>query len=383
MQERKTITILIFFAIVLFTAVFLTAAVIRLQEQKSVNMRALSVNAGDQSAPFDFLSAAGQQKESSKNNRHESSTPETSRTKRAGGTIKATKYSGNLSHQFDLSSASGLRQNKRSASASEKHEAICLTLPADVRRQIDEADEQILQRSLDLAVQQRTEAEMLTPQTGLAAAAVEAEAPAPVPTPEPAPALTPETQPSESIQPNPSMEQPSEQSPEAWQNQGQGNSSLANVLNAAFSAPGSTSAAEANFQIVAGLLQRNGNANYLSFNDNGDGTITVDGSIFAVSQVYNWNSTCYDGYECAKLSDFAYGDCNPTASGILAQRGLIACNDLPMGAVVFVEDYGLAVVADRHGMGSGFIDLAYDAHEIENGMGLATARRNVYLISTP
>ena len=392
MQERKTLTILIFSAIVLFTAVFLTAAVIRLQEKQSVSMRALSVNAGNPSAPFDFLSAAGQEKESAQNHRRESSATAISRTERAAGTIKATKYSGNLSHQFDLSLASGLRQNKRSASESKKKEAVRLTLPADVRRQIDEADEEILQRALDLAVLQYTEAEIPTPQTGLAAAAadnvelapVPTPEPAPEPTPEPTPAPTPEAQLPESVQPSPfAAQQPLGQDPADWQNQGQGNAYLANVINSSFSTPGSTAAAEANFQIVASLLQRNGNANYLSFNDNGDGTITVDGSVLAVSQVYNWNSTCYDGYECAKLSDFAYGDCNPTASGILAQRGLIACNDLPMGAVVFVEDYGLAVVADRHVMGSGFIDLSYDAHEIENGIGLATARRNVYLISIP
>lgn len=388
MQERKTLTILIFFAIVLFTAVFLTAAVIRLQEKQSVSMRALSVNAGNPSASFDFLSAAGQEKESAQNHRHESSAPAISRTERAAGTIKATKYSGNLSRQFDLSLASGLRQNKRSASESKKKEAVRLTLPADVRRQIDEADEEILQRALDLAVLQYTEAEIPTPQTGLAAAAADnvelAPTPTPEPAPEPTPEPTPEAQPPESVQPSPfTAQQPLGQGPADWQNQGQSNAYLANVINSSFSTPGSTAAAEANFQIVASLLQRNGNANYLSFNDNGDGTITVDGSVLAVSQVYNWNSTCYDGYECAKLSDFAYGDCNPTASGILAQRGLIACNDLPMGAVVFVEDYGLAVVADRHGMGSGFIDLSYDAHEIENGMGLATARRNVYLISIP
>ena len=150
-------------------------------------------------------------------------------------------------------------------------------------------------------------------------------------------------------------------------------------------ADNSAASTEANLNIIKSLMQRNGPSNYLSFTDNGDGTITVDGVTVAVSAPYSAKTTSYDGYECAKLVDFQYGDCNPCATGILAQRGIVADHfeGLPFGTVLFIEDYGFAVVGDRHGMGPGLLDLSFDAHEIENGVFLHTAQRTYYIVSVP
>lgn len=157
------------------------------------------------------------------------------------------------------------------------------------------------------------------------------------------------------------------------------------VQSLGFSAPGSIAATEANLSIVKSLMNINGSQHYVNYVDNGDGTITVDGVTLAYSSVSSMKITSYDGYECAKLSGFAYGDCNPTATGILAQRGIVAAafDDLPFGTVVFIEDYGIAVVGDRHGMGPGLIDVSMDPREIEAGIYVTTGNRNVYIISAP
>lgn len=152
-----------------------------------------------------------------------------------------------------------------------------------------------------------------------------------------------------------------------------------------FVSPGSNAAAETNFYAVASLLNRNGAQNYLSFDDNRNGTITVDGVTFAVaSGPIDFSTTSYDGYECYKLypDPGAVNECNRTASGLLAQRGIVAAcqGGYPMGTVLFIEGYGLAVVGDRHGMGSDFLDLAFDAREISQGVYLATGNRSVYVL---
>ncbi|MDO5015681.1 MAG: G5 domain-containing protein [Eubacteriales bacterium] len=161
-----------------------------------------------------------------------------------------------------------------------------------------------------------------------------------------------------------------------------------------FSSPGSTAAAVNNYAIIASLLNYNGALTYSSFNDNGDGTITVDGVTFAVSSgPTSYFTTYYDGYECAKVTDFQYAVtapngymCNKTASGILAARGVISTSQsggLPFGTVVFIEGYGLGVVGDYGGFGAGMLDMSLDAGEIESGISLSSINRNVYIISTP
>lgn len=144
---------------------------------------------------------------------------------------------------------------------------------------------------------------------------------------------------------------------------------------------GGPAAAEANFQLIAGLI---GCGDSASVNGN---SLTIAGMTFAISETRRYATTSYDGYECARWSGFRYGDCNPTASGILAQRGIVAVSpqdNLPMGTVVYVEGYGLAVVADITGMGPDLIDLCFDPHDCENGLALPAADAcTVYVLTTP
>lgn len=154
------------------------------------------------------------------------------------------------------------------------------------------------------------------------------------------------------------------------------------VTTLSLTAPGSTASAEANYAVVASLNSVNGPFNYFDFEDNGDGTILVDGVVYSARSLGAFKTTCYDGYECAKVSGFAYGDVNVTASGMIPRRGMVASSSqFPMGTVLFIENYGFAVVADRHGMGDQFLDLAMDPYEISQGVYLPTANRRVYVLS--
>lgn len=154
----------------------------------------------------------------------------------------------------------------------------------------------------------------------------------------------------------------------------------------------------ANFNSIKDLLIKNGNANYLNFQDNKDGTITVDGKTFKYIEQEKRVITMYDGLECCIQA----GCHNPpinhsTASGISAQRGLVASygfrsngkfigTALPLGTILFIEGYGLAVVADVHGVhrDPDLLDACYDAGEIRSGAvtwGKRTKR--VYIIELP
>jgi 3D (Asp-Asp-Asp) domain-containing protein len=151
------------------------------------------------------------------------------------------------------------------------------------------------------------------------------------------------------------------------------------------------------FESIKPLLIKNGRLNYESFNDNGDGTITVDGKTFSYLSSSTRRTTMYDGLEVCIHS----GCHNPprnhnTSSGIPAQRGLVATGfkrvdgkiypNLPMGTIVFVEGYGLGVVADLHGISSNqeLIDLSYDPGETVNGsITLWTGNRKTYILSMP
>ncbi|MFA5585642.1 MAG: SH3 domain-containing protein [Saccharofermentanales bacterium] len=159
--------------------------------------------------------------------------------------------------------------------------------------------------------------------------------------------------------------------------------------------------AKANFNIIknAGLVNKevssNINRHYQSFQDNGDGTITVDGLTVGYIDKYGSRyATHYDGLEvCRQQIKARGGKCrlghttptnHPTGSGIPAQRGLVAVGEVdvyyyPRGTVLFVVDYGFAVVADRSG---GNFDLCYDADEC----GILTRSNRVsgiYVIARP
>ncbi len=140
--------------------------------------------------------------------------------------------------------------------------------------------------------------------------------------------------------------------------------------------------ARANFQIIkdAGLVNKeissSINRHYENFTDNGDDTITVDGVTFSYIDKYgSRRATHYDGVEvCRYQIKVRGGKCSKghteptnhnTGSGIPAQRGLVAVGAgeidiFPRGTVLFIQGYGVAVVADRSG---GNLDLCYDPDE--------------------
>lgn len=152
-----------------------------------------------------------------------------------------------------------------------------------------------------------------------------------------------------------------------------------------FAAPGSNSAAWTNLEKISGLITPMGNLNYYNFSDNGDGTITVDGYTFTYNSVSTRRITGYDGLECC----LQWGCHNPpinhnTMSGIPAQRGLAAAafGGLPMGTVIFVEGYGMAVIADRHGVGGELIDVCFSPGDLRAGIAdPGLTRRNVYVLN--
>ena len=159
-----------------------------------------------------------------------------------------------------------------------------------------------------------------------------------------------------------------------------------------------SSVVKAEFAKIQNKIKKNGNAHYKNFQDNGDGSITVDGTTYSYIQKDQRVITMYDGLECC-LQDGCH---NPpinhnTASGISAQRGLVAAygyrnngkfvgTALPLGTILFIEGYGLAVVADVHGAhwNPSLLDACFDAGEIRNGKVTWGKRtKSVYIISLP
>ncbi|MDD2534906.1 MAG: G5 domain-containing protein [Eubacteriales bacterium] len=151
------------------------------------------------------------------------------------------------------------------------------------------------------------------------------------------------------------------------------------------------------FDQIKPLLKPNGRLNYNSFTDNGDGTLTVDGKSFSYTSVMRRRITMFDGLEVCIHA----GDHNPpinhnTSSGVPAQRGLVATYGnridgkvyptLPMGTIVFIENYGLGVIADIHGVSSNkdLLDACYDPGELMSGaFPVFSAYRDTYIIYTP
>lgn len=150
------------------------------------------------------------------------------------------------------------------------------------------------------------------------------------------------------------------------------------------------------FDQIKPLLIENGRQNYETFSDNGDGTITVDGKTFVYESVSKRRITSYDGLEvCIHMGDHSPAINHNTFSGIPAQRGLVATYGkridgkiyptLPMGTVVFIEGYGLGVIADFHAVHSNhdLLDACFDPGETLSGQALPTANRTAYILSFP
>ncbi len=159
-----------------------------------------------------------------------------------------------------------------------------------------------------------------------------------------------------------------------------------------------SSVVKAEFAKIKDKIKRNGNAHYKNFKDNGDGSITVDGTSYSYIQKDKRVITMYDGLECC-LQDGCHSPAinHNTASGISAQRGLVAAygyrvngkfagTALPLGTTLFIEGYGLAVVADVHGAhwNPSLLDACFDAGEIRSGKVTWGKRtKAVYIISLP
>lgn len=151
------------------------------------------------------------------------------------------------------------------------------------------------------------------------------------------------------------------------------------------------------FDQIKPLLKPNGRLNYNAFSDNGDGTLTVDGKTFSYSSVMRRRITMFDGLEvCVHAGDHNPPKNHNTSSGVPAQRGLVATYGkridgklyptLPMGTIVFIENYGLGVVADIHGVGSNpdLLDACYDPGELMSGaFPVFSTYRDTYIIYTP
>ena len=150
---------------------------------------------------------------------------------------------------------------------------------------------------------------------------------------------------------------------------------------------------------ISGLLHADGNRTYAAFRDNSNGTLTVDGHTFKYTAMKKRTVTMYDGLDCCLQKGCHSPAVNHnTLSGVAAQRGLVATYGiksgsgsyisslLPMGTIVFIEGYGLGVVADVHGVKSNpdLIDACFDAGEIRAGVasfGRMYAR--VYILDVP
>ncbi len=155
-------------------------------------------------------------------------------------------------------------------------------------------------------------------------------------------------------------------------------------------------AARSTFNKIRGTLIRNGSKCYNSFSVSGS-TLTVDGRSYAITDRGSRTVTTYDGLEvCQNRGDHSPAINHNTASGIPAQRGLVATfayrsgdkvtgTALPFGALVFIEGYGLGVVADIHGSrtNTGMLDMCYDAGELGNGVNGGKWTRTVYVLKTP
>ena len=169
------------------------------------------------------------------------------------------------------------------------------------------------------------------------------------------------------------------------------------IVIAPYNSRTASQAAASAFNKIKGTLLRNGSVSYNRFSVNGS-TLTVDGRNYSITDRGSRTITVYDGLEvCQNAGDHSPAINHNTASGIPAQRGLVATfayrsgdkvtgTALPFGTLVFVEDYGLAVVADIHGSrtNTGMLDACYDAGELASGrVRVGKWTRSVYVLKTP
>lgn len=150
-----------------------------------------------------------------------------------------------------------------------------------------------------------------------------------------------------------------------------------------FVAAGSNQAAYTNHALIAGLLKANGNASYNSYTVNDNNTITVDGVTFAYDYTTVSTITGYDGLE---LNSYT------TASGMRTTRGIVATvfpkfGGYPFGTVLFIDGFGLVVVADYNGMGevdASWLDVCfYDGETIDGRANPGRTTKTVYVLSMP
>lgn len=164
---------------------------------------------------------------------------------------------------------------------------------------------------------------------------------------------------------------------------------------------GQNAMVRANLELLKnnGLINKAGspsiNRHYASFEENDDGTITVDGMTFSYLEKYGTRyATHYDGLTvCAHQIATNGGRCrlghttatnHNTGSGVPAQRGLVAVGSqdvsiYPRGTVLFIRGYGMAVVGDRS---AGNLDLCYDAGESAY-LTRSNSVSAIYVISRP
>ncbi len=153
-----------------------------------------------------------------------------------------------------------------------------------------------------------------------------------------------------------------------------------------------------NLNAIKSSFNNNGQRTYGGYADNGDGTITVDGQTYTYQDKQTRTVTMYDGLEvCMQQGCHSPAINHNTFSGVPAQRGIVATygyksggrytgSNLPLGSVLFIEGYGLAVVGDIHGVSSNpnLLDLSYDPGEIRAGTArVGRESRAVYILSTP
>ncbi len=153
-----------------------------------------------------------------------------------------------------------------------------------------------------------------------------------------------------------------------------------------------------NFNSIKSKLTNNGQQTYANYSDNGDGTITIDGQTYSYEDKQTRTVTMYDGLEvCMQQGCHTPAINHNTYSGVPAQRGIVATygyksngrytgSNLPLGTVLFIQGYGLAVVGDIHGVHSNpnLLDLSYDPGEIRAGTArVGKESRAVYILSTP
>ena len=146
------------------------------------------------------------------------------------------------------------------------------------------------------------------------------------------------------------------------------------------------------------LNPQGGNTSYSSFTENSNSTITVDGHTFQYTALKKRTITMYDGLECCLQRGCHHPAINHnTFSGVPAMRGLVASfgikvdgryvgSTLPMGTILFVEGYGLGVVADVHGMSNNpdLIDVCFDPGDCRNGVAtIGKVNRRVYILDLP